>query len=243
VTKDPGLAPRYSFAPEATPSPELVERVAAGLADVRDRIRAAGGEPEHVRIIAVTKGFGARAVAAALLAGARDIGENYADELLGKLEATGNPACRWHYLGSIQRNKVPKLAPHVHYWHGVARVLEAEAIIRRNPDAKLLVEVDTTGQPGRGGCPSDQVAELVTELTTQRGWQVEGLMTVAPPGDAELARAAFATVARLRQELGLRELSMGMSGDLEEAVAAGATMVRVGTALLGARPSRRRLQQ
>ena len=102
------------------------------------------------------------------------------------------------------------------------------------------MEVDTTGLEGRGGCVPEQVPGVVAGLR-EIGCRVDGLMTVAPLGDAGLARAVFDRVARLRDELGLAELSMGMSGDLEQAVAAGATMVRLGTCLFGPRPQRRRL--
>ncbi len=104
----------------------------------------------------------------------------------------------------------------------------------------LLVEVDTTGIEGRGGSRTGEVPGVVAGLR-EIGCRVDGLMTVAPPGEASLARAAFDRVARLRDELGLAELSMGMSADLEQAVAAGATMVRLGTCLFGPRPQPRRL--
>ncbi len=144
-------------------------------------------------------------------------------------------------------------------WQGVARVVEGESILAHwdsaaraadevGPETDLtrleppsmLVEVETSGLPGRGGCAPAEVPEVVKALR-DRGCRVEGLMTVAPPGDAIAARKAFDLVADLREDLGLAELSMGMSADLEQAVAAGATMVRLGTALFGPRAQRRRL--
>lgn len=236
----------------------LVEQVAECAASVRDRIARAGGDPERVRIVAVTKGFGPDEVAAAFTAGLTDLGENYADELLSKWAAVG-AAATWHFLGAVQRNKVGRLAPFVDCWQGIARVVEGETIQRywsdpsraeagragqapgrRLEQPTLLVEVDTTGLAGRGGCQPGEVPGVVSGLLAL-GCRVDGLMTVAPPGDATVARAAFDLVARLRDELGLAELSMGMSDDLEQAVAAGATMVRLGTALFGPRPQRRRL--
>ena len=230
----------------------LVENVTARLAAVRERIVRAGGDLERVRIVAVTKGFGRDEVAAAFAAGLTDFGENYADELLAKWDTVGRSAT-WHYLGAVQRNKVGRLAPFVDLWQAVARVVEGEAIMRhcsaatgglsrggRGGPASLLVEVDTTAQAGRGGCAPEEVPALVAGLRAI-GCRVEGLMTVAPLREASLARAAFDRVARLRDDLGLAELSMGMSGDLEQAVAAGATMVRLGTCLFGPRPQRRRL--
>jgi uncharacterized pyridoxal phosphate-containing UPF0001 family protein len=144
---------------------------------------------------------------------------------------------RWHFLGAIQRNKVARLAPVVGVWQSVSRVEEGERIARFAPGAAVLVEVDTTGLSGRSGCPPDGVRALVARLR-DAGLDVRGLMTVAAPG-AEAARAAFATVRALADELGLEERSMGMTDDLEAAVGAGTTMVRIGRALFGERPAKR----
>ncbi|MGC8471294.1 MAG: YggS family pyridoxal phosphate enzyme [Acidimicrobiales bacterium] len=215
---------------------------AAGLVRVRARIAAAGGDPDKVRVVAVTKGFGRKAVDAARDAGIVDVGENYAQELLAKDEAlrahgARDPAVRWHFLGAIQRNKIAALAPVVACWQSVARVVEGEAIARRRPGAAVLVEVDTTGAAGRNGCAPEGVPALVAGLRAAR-LEVEGLMTVAPL-DPDAARAAFRLVRSLADDLGLAERSMGMSDDLELAVAEGSTMVRVGRALFGDRPARR----
>jgi PLP dependent protein len=189
--------------------------------------------------VAVTKGFGADAVRAAVGAGLRDVGENYAAELLAKAEALdADPApsgAVWHFLGAVQRNKVAVLAPRVRLWQSVAREVEGARIARFRPGAAVLVQVDATGLPGRNGCPPSGVAGLVGRLRDDHGVDVRGLMTVAAPG-REAADAAFGMVARLADELGLGERSMGMSDDLESAVAAGTTMVRVGRALFGDRP-------
>jgi hypothetical protein len=227
---------------------------AGGFADrlevVRGRIASASADPVSVRLVAVTKGFGPDAVAAALAAGLVDIGENYADELEAKAEATageagdgdgrvdeGDPARAapvWHFLGAVQRNKVARLAPLVTWWQGVARVEEGVAIARRRPGATVLVQVDVAGLPGRGGCPPERVGELVTALA-DHDLDVAGLMAVGPPGLPEGSRAGFKQVATLADSLGLPVRSMGMSDDLEVAVAAGSTMVRVGRALFGER--------
>jgi uncharacterized pyridoxal phosphate-containing UPF0001 family protein len=210
-----------------------------GLQRVRERIAASGGDPASVRVVAVTKGFGPDAVLAALGAGLVDVGENYAQELLAKRDALGVPAgseVRWHFLGAVQRNKVAALAPVVSCWQGVARAVEGVAIARRRPGAAVLVEVDATGEPGRNGCAPDSVPDLVDELRAA-GLDVHGLMTVAPQ-DRDAARGAFRLVRVLADDLGLAERSMGMSDDLEIAVAEGSTMVRVGRALFGDRPRR-----
>jgi uncharacterized pyridoxal phosphate-containing UPF0001 family protein len=214
--------------------------VAARLAAARRRIEAAGGDPGAVAVVAVTKGFGPEAVAAAAGAGLLDVGENYAQELVAKAAAVapalGAPL-RWHFLGAIQRNKVRSLAPLVHCWQSVARAAEGEEIARRAPGARVLVEVDVTGDPGRNGCAPAAVPQLVRDLCGL-GLVVGGLMTVAPT-DPEAARRGFRSVRELADRLGLFERSMGMSDDLEAAVAEGATMVRLGRALFGDRPPRR----
>lgn len=214
----------------------------SGVARVRERIEAAGGDPDKVQVVAVTKGLGRQAVRAALQVGVRDVGENYAQELLAKDDALraggeGDPLVRWHFLGAIQRNKVARLAPVVACWQGVARAQEGEAIARKRPGAVVLVEVDTTGLPGRNGCGPGDVPALVADLR-MADLDVRGLMTVAPriPEDA---RRAFRLVRSLADDLDLVERSMGMSDDLEIAVSEGSTMVRVGRALFGDRPSRR----
>jgi hypothetical protein len=200
---------------------------------VHERIARAGGDPEQLRVIAVTKGFGPEAVEAARAAGLADVGENYATELQAK--APGPPGTRWHFLGAIQRNKVRALAPLVDMWQGVARLTEGERIAQYAPGARVLIQVDTSGGlPGRNGCPPHHVMALATSLSALE-LQLVGLMTVAPPGDAASA-SAFRSVGRLADALGLRERSMGMSADLEAAVAAGSTMVRIGRALFGERP-------
>jgi uncharacterized pyridoxal phosphate-containing UPF0001 family protein len=187
-----------------------------------------------VRVIAVTKGFGPDAVEAARAAGLPDIGENYAPELLSK--SPGPPGTQWHFLGRIQRNKVRALAPVVGLWQSVARLVEGERIASCAPGAAVLVQVDCTGLPDRNGCTPDDTEKLVEQLQ-QLDLRVQGLMTVAPQ-DADEARLAFATVGRLADALGLPERSMGMSDDLEAAVAAGTTMLRLGRALFGERPPR-----
>jgi PLP dependent protein len=195
-----------------------------------------------VRVIGVTKTFGPEAVRAAVEAGLTDLGENYAAELVAKATATAavtaTPAestdVVWHFLGAVQRNKVAQLAPLVGVWQSVARVAEGERIARFAPQARVLVQVETTGLPGRNGCPPPATAALVAQLG-DLGLDVRGLMTVAAAGEGA-AKEAFELVGHLADDLGLEERSMGMSDDLEAAVAAGSTMVRIGRALFGARP-------
>lgn len=223
---------------------DRVERVGAEvrrrLAAVRDRITAAGGDPDRVRIVAVTKGFGADAILAAMAAGLVDIGENYAQELLAKAREIGEPSRsgggpRFHFVGRLQRNKVRAIAPVVHLYQSVDRLALGTEIARRAAGAAVLVQVNLTDDPNRGGVDPAAADGLVADLGGL-GLDVRGLMAVAPMGPPGGARAGFRKVRELADRLGLGERSYGMSDDLEEAVAEGATMVRLGTALFGSRP-------
>jgi pyridoxal phosphate enzyme (YggS family) len=208
----------------------VAERVAA----VRARIAHAGGSG-RVRLVAVTKGFGPEVVAAAVAAGVDDVGESYAQELVAKAAVVDAP--RWHFVGRLQVNKVRALAGTVALWQSVDRARLVDELARRAPGAQVLVQVDVSGEPSKGGCPPAEVPALV-ERAAAAGLEPAGLMAVGPLGAPEAARAGFRALAGLADRLGLVERSMGMSGDLEVAVQEGATMVRVGTALFGPRPPR-----
>jgi len=208
--------------------------VAENLAVVRRRISAAGGDAAGVTVVGVTKGFGPAAVGAARQAGLADVGENYAAEL----EAKWQPGLRWHFLGAVQRNKVRRLGPLVDVWQGVDREAAVAEIARRWPGATVLVEVDLSGAPGRQGCRFEDVGALVGQ-SRAGGLDVRGLMAVGPAGPPGDARGGFRRLAAAARSLGLPEVSMGMSADLEVAVEEGSTMVRIGTALFGPRPARR----
>lgn len=210
--------------------------VARRVAEIRTRIGPG------VRLVAVTKGFPVEAVRSALAAGCVDVGENYAQELVGKaVELAGPPPAEpppvWHMIGQLQRNKVRKIAPYVSLWHTVDRAEIVDEIARRAPGARILVQVDLTGEPGKGGCTPDAVPGLVSRAV-DGGLVPVGLMTVGPTSDRANSRAVFAAARHLAFDLGLSELSMGMSGDVDDAVAEGATIVRVGSAIFGPRPPR-----
>ncbi len=221
--------------------------VASRVAEARSRIDAVAADPSGVRLVAVTKGFGADAVTAALAAGVTDIGENYADELVKKAEvlragtapADPGPDVRWHFLGAVQRNKVARLAPLVDCWQGVARIEEGRAIARRRPGVSVLVQVDVVGGQGRNGCTPEEVSDLVAALRDEE-LTVSGLMTIGPQGPPEASRPAFALVRDLTTRLGLAECSMGMTDDMDVALSEGSTMVRLGRALFGERSQRGR---
>ena len=204
---------------------------------LRERLSQAGGD--RVKIVAVTKGFGSDAVAAAVDAGLTDFGENYAQELIAKAKSLGDqPGAaqpRWHFIGRLQRNKIRKIAGLAHLWQSVDRPELASEIARRAPGAAVLVQVDIAGQEGRGGCAPSETTRLVQHCR-DAGLEAVGLMAVGPPGSPELARPGFRLLASQAADLGLSELSMGMTADIEVAVEEGATMVRVGAALFGPRP-------
>ncbi|MDZ7677136.1 MAG: YggS family pyridoxal phosphate-dependent enzyme [Acidimicrobiales bacterium] len=204
------------------------------LAALRRRIREVGVDPDTTTILAVTKGFGPDAVQAALAAGLVDVGENYAQELLSKVESAAAVPPRWHMIGALQRNKVRKLAPHVSVWQTVDRLAVGREIARWAPGATVFVQVNATGEAAKAGCPPDQVPELVEQLHAL-GLDVRGLMTIGPTEVGADPRPGFEATAALADRLGLAERSMGMSGDLEVGLSCGATMVRVGTALFGPR--------
>jgi PLP dependent protein len=220
------------------PTPFDPSGFAHRLEQVRHRIALGTRDPSSVRMVAVTKGFGAEAVAAALVAGLTEIGENYADELVAKAgSVVAGSGAVWHFLGAVQRNKVARLAPLVSWWQGVRRIEEGRAIATRRPGSSVLVQVDVADLPGRGGCPPDLVPDLVGALRDE-DLDVAGLMAVGPPGPPEAARPGFALVSTLADSLALPVRSMGMSDDFEVALSEGSTMVRLGRVLFGERASR-----
>jgi hypothetical protein len=201
---------------------------------VRGRIVDAGGDLESVRIVAVTKGQPAEAIAAAVEAGLLDIGENYAQELTAKAGQV-DAAVRWHFIGQLQRNKVRQVAHLVSVWQSVDRLRLGEVIARHQPGAAVLVQVNLTDDPNRGGTKPGLAAGLVDGLR-DLGLDVRGLMAVAPEGDEATARTGFRIVRDLADRLSLPERSIGMSNDFEAAVQEGSTIVRLGTVLFGSRP-------
>lgn len=210
---------------------------------VRSRITRAGGDPDAITLVTVTKGFGADVVRAALAAGLTDLGENYAQELTAKqaeLDEEPDPHGRfpsWHFLGRLQSNKVRTLAPLVTLWQSIDRAELIDELALRAPGASILVQINLSGEEQKGGCPFAHAPELVA-WARERGLGVRGLMGVAPAGAPEEARPGFRRLVALADELDLAVRSIGMSADLEVAVEEGTTMVRIGTDLFGPRPPR-----
>jgi PLP dependent protein len=220
------------------PTPIDPTVVAARLHEVRRRVASAGGS--GVTIMAVTKGFGPDAIAAAGAIGLLDIGENYAQELLAKLPGVPNVGSspdrlNVHFIGRLQSNKVRQLAPIVDCFQTIDRAALVLAVARWSPNAAIFVQVNVSDEPQKGGCQPSEAPDLV-ELARSSGLQVRGLMTVGRTGSAAEAAGGFTLLRRLTDEIGLAECSMGMTDDLEVAVAEGSTMVRIGSALFGTRP-------
>ncbi len=213
--------------------------VAQRYDEIRGRVaaaaRASGRDPDEVLIVGASKTVDVERIRAALDAGLRDLGENRAQELVAKAPelAMQVPEPRWHFLGQLQRNKVRAVAPYVGLWQSVDRAELGAEIGRRAPGAQVLIEVNIALEPQKGGCDPAAVPELRDQLAGL-GLDVRGLMAV-PPASGD-PRPWFGALRVLGSDLGLPELSMGMSGDYEAAVSEGATIVRIGRALFGDRP-------
>ncbi len=221
------------------------------LAEVRGRIEAAcrrvGRDPSTVRLVAVSKTKPASAIREAYEAGQRDFGENYAQELRDKMRALADLSdLRWHFIGPVQRNKVRYLAGKVALCHAIDRLEVAQALsersLREGRPTPVLVAVHLGGEVTKHGVDPSDAPALVEAMAALPGLEVHGLFTLPPFHEApEDTRPYFRELAGLRARLATRgrnpmpELSMGMSHDFEVAIEEGATLVRVGTALFGAR--------
>jgi pyridoxal phosphate enzyme (YggS family) len=224
--------------------------LAANLSRVRARIAdacaAAGRDPREVTLIAVTKTFPASDVRILHGLGVLDVGENRDQEAAPKAAACADlrPALSWHFVGQLQTNKCGSVVRYASVVHSVDRprlvaALGAQAQ-RAGREITCLVQVSLDDQPGRGGAPANRLAGLAAQVAGERGLRLGGIMAVAPLGVPP--REAFGRLAALAADVrGVDPravmVSAGMSGDLEEAVAAGATHLRIGTALLGGRPA------
>lgn len=232
--------------------PEAVAlRFRAVRGEVAARTVAAGRDPASCRLVTVTKGHPAELVRAVIEAGATDLGENYVQEGARKraeVDAIAGDvaAVRWHLIGPLQSNKAALAARTFDLFHAIDRVEIARALAARGP-AKGLLQVNVARDPAKAGVAPEAAIEVVRALDAVPGFELRGLMTIgAVDADEDATRAAFAELRRLFDELRgmgyerLTELSMGMSDDYPLAIAEGATLVRLGTAILGPRPVRPR---
>ena len=209
------------------------------IASRLDRVRK--GIPAGVGLVAVSKSQPSEAIREAFAAGQRDFGENYVQEWREKADDLADlPGLVWHFVGSLQTNKVKYLAARVGLIHTVDREELGREIARRwekaGARARVLVEVNLGGEASKGGCAAGQVEGLVEALRGLPSLEVAGLTAIPPPEDDP--RPHFVALRALRDRLGLRELSMGMSGDYPVAIEEGATLVRIGTAIFGERRPR-----
>ena len=212
--------------------------VSEAVAALRNRIAQAGGT--DVALVGVTKTFGSQAWRFAKAAGCDAVGENYAQEVVQKAgEVALADRLPVHFIGQLQSNKIKQLVGTVDVWQSIDRLALLTEIAKRTPesDSQVLLQVNVTGEDEKGGCAPAQVAEL-SRAARDLGIEVLGLMAVGPTNeDPIVTRSAFRMLRALVDEHGLRQCSMGMTGDLEIAVEEGSTMVRVGSALFGNRPS------
>ena len=212
--------------------------VSEAVASLRKRIANAGGV--DVALVGVTKTFGSEAWRFAKVAGCDAVGENYAQEVVAKAaEVVMVDRLPVHFIGQLQSNKIKQLADIVDVWQSVDRLSLLNEIAKRTTvlGASVMVQVNVTGEEGKGGCTPALVGEL-TRAALDLGLDVAGLMAVGPTNeDPIVTRGAFRMLRTLVNDHGLRHCSMGMTGDLEIAVEEGSTMVRVGSALFGKRPS------
>ncbi len=211
----------------------------------------AGRNPSDVTLVAVSKTFSELEIAQAVEAGLLDIGENYVQELLRKREQLHELHLRWHFIGHLQSNKVKYIADWISLIHAVESLSVAEEVSRRAALAgrtiDILVEVNTTGESSKFGVRPEDTLEFIRALASLHNIRVSGLMTIGPfLPDPEQSRPMFRQLGQLRERaaaLGqnnvmMRHLSMGMTGDFEVAIEEGATIVRIGTAIFGPRLKR-----
>jgi pyridoxal phosphate enzyme (YggS family) len=221
----------------------VAARYAAVRRQVADAADVAGRNPSDVTIVAATKTVGIEEIRLALSAGIRDFGENRVQEFLGKYGLF--PDARWHFIGTLQTNKVKDVVGKATLIHSVDSRRLIDEISKRASNAEItqeiLLEVNVSGEAAKHGFPPDEVREALVEASHSPGVFVRGLMTMAPFGRAEDARWVFRELRELSDSLRemplngveLDELSMGMSNDYRVAVEEGATIVRVGRAIFG----------
>jgi pyridoxal phosphate enzyme (YggS family) len=206
--------------------------IAARLAAVRAEL------PPAVTLVAVSKTQPPDAIREAYAAGQRDFGENYAQEWRAKAEQLGDlPDLVWHFIGSLQTNKAKYLAGAVRWVHTVDRLELARELSKRcaarGAALRVLLEVNVAREPQKAGCAPEEAARLADEVRRLPALELRGLMCI-PPAEGD-PRPHFAALRELARTLALPDLSMGMSADWREAIAEGSTIVRIGTAIFGAR--------
>ena len=239
------ISPRSS----ATSTVPLASNIASNLLATRRRIQQAaqahGRHAEEIALIAVSKTMPAAAIAAAHAAGQVDFGENYVQEAVAKIDALAELPLRWHFLGRMQSNKTALIARHFDWVHTLDREKTARRLSsqrgQRQP-LNLLVQINIDADPAKGGVAPDQAGDLIDAVRGMAGLRVRGLMAILEKaGDPQLSFVRLRTLFDALAKQGGPEwdtLSMGMTHDMEAAIAAGATQVRIGTAIFGPRRQR-----
>lgn len=225
---------------------EIAARVRAVKRRIREAAAACGRDPGEIRLVAVSKTWPPEAVAFAHEAGLAEFGENYVHEAREKIAALGRLPLRWHLIGHLQTNKAKfavRLFDLIHTLDSVRLAREIDRLAARLPKVQdVLIQVSLAGEETKSGASPEEVPALIAEASRLAHLRVRGLMTIPPYfDDPERARPYFARLRALRDRLEkesgieLPELSMGMTGDFEAAIAEGATLVRIGTAIFGKR--------
>jgi pyridoxal phosphate enzyme (YggS family) len=223
----------------------IEKRLQAVKSRIARACAAAGRDPRDIVLVAVSKTFPADAVRAAHAAGQRDFGENHAQDAVAKIDALGDLDLVWHFIGPVQSNKTRSIAAHFAWVHSIDRLKIAERLAAQRPEAlpplQACIQVNVSGEATKSGVAPAEAPALARAVAALPRLRLRGLMAIPEPtDDPALQRRRFESLRDLRDRLAadgfaLDTLSMGMSDDLEAAIAAGATMVRVGTAIFGAR--------
>ena len=213
------------------------------LQHIADACKQAQREPETVQLLAVSKTHPSESLREMYQTGQRAFGENYLQEALDKIENLNDLAIEWHFIGHVQRNKTKHLAASFAWVHGVDRLMIAERLSKQREanqaPLNICLQVNIDAQESKDGCQPNEVAELVKNISQLPHLKLRGLMVIPAPNNTHAFTDAKQLFDAVKQQHVQPEdwdtLSMGMSGDMVEAIAAGSTMVRVGTALFGAR--------
>lgn len=220
----------------------IANNIAKVAARIREAAQAAARNPDEVHLLAVSKTQPAAAIRQACQAGLHDFGENYLQEALEKQADLADLPLTWHFIGPIQSNKTKAIAEHFDWVHSVDRLKIAQRLSDQRPESlpplNICLQVNVSGEASKSGCEPQDVPQLAQAIAALPRLRLRGLMAIPEPTDDPTEqRAAFARLRHLQAELqmDLDTLSMGMSQDLEAAIAEGATWVRIGTALFGAR--------
>ncbi|HGM5579155.1 TPA: YggS family pyridoxal phosphate-dependent enzyme [Pseudomonas putida] len=220
----------------------LADNLRAITARIDSAARAAGRDTANVHLLAVSKTKPASAIREVHAAGVRDVGENYLQEALAKQDELRDLPLIWHFIGPIQSNKTKAIAEHFNWVHSVDRLKIAQRLNEQRPSGlpplNICLQVNVSGEDSKSGCAPADLPALAQAVAALPNLRLRGLMAIPEPTDDRAAQeAAFARLRQLQENLGLGldTLSMGMSHDLEAAIAQGATWVRIGTALFGAR--------